>query len=100
MMSYAKYDAASLFPVRWGVGLGISQTGRFLRHFVYQGFNTDEARRAVCDGLFVHTAGAGRGSFNDRLAQPARDARGCSAAFHPTDILPLAVRMPRDPETR
>ncbi|HKC98540.1 MAG TPA: hypothetical protein VKG20_10945, partial [Methylomirabilota bacterium] len=72
MMSYAKYDSSSPFPVRWGVGLGISQTGRFLRHFIYQGFNTDEARRPVFDGLFVHTAGAGRGSFNHRFAQPSR----------------------------
>jgi hypothetical protein len=31
LMSYAKYDPSSLFPVRWGVGLGISQPGRFLR---------------------------------------------------------------------
>src|SRR5438445_424021 len=100
MMSYAKYDAASLFPVRWGVGLGISQTGRFLRHFVYQGFNTDEARRPVFDGLFVHTAGAGRGSFNHRFAQPSRDAHRFSTFFYPTDIFPFAGRSQRDPETR
>jgi Alpha/beta hydrolase domain len=99
MMSYAKYDASSLFPVRWGVGLGISQTGRFLRHFVYQGFNTDEARRAVFDGLFVHTAGAGRGSFNHRFAQPSRDAHRFSAFFYPTDVFPFAGRTQRDPET-
>ena len=100
MMSYAKYDASSLFPVRWGVGLGISQTGRFLRHFVYQGFNTDEARRAVFDGLFVHTAGAGRGSFNHRFAQPSRDAHRFSAFFYPTDVFPFTGRSQRDPETR
>jgi len=99
MMSYAKYDASSPFPVRWGVGLGISQTGRFLRHFVYQGFNTDEARRPVFDGLFVHTAGAGRGSFNHRFAQPSRDAHRFSAFFYPTDIFPFSGRSQRDPET-
>src|SRR2546426_869878 len=99
MMSYAKYDAASLFPVRWGVGLGISQTGRFLRHFVYQGFNTDEARRSVFDGLFVHTAGAGRGSFNHRFAQPSRDAHRFSAFFYPTDVYPFTGRSQGDPET-
>src|SRR5437899_8317904 len=97
MMSYAKYDAASLFPVRWGVGLGISQTGRFLRHFVYQGFNTDEARRSVFDGLFVHTAGAGRGSFNHRFAQPSRDAHRYAAFFYPTDLFPFTSRVEHDP---
>jgi len=81
MMSYARYDAACPFPVSAGVAFGISQTGRFLRHFVYQGFNTDEARRPVFDGLFVLTAGAGRGSFNHRFAQPSRDAHRFSAFF-------------------
>src|SRR5438876_7003419 len=100
MMSYAKYDEASPFPVHRGLGLGISQTGRFLRHFLYQGFNTDEARRPVFDGLFVHTAGAGRGSFNHRFAQPSRDAHRFSAFFYPTDIFPFAGRSQRDPETR
>jgi len=99
VMSYAKYDESSLFPVRLGIGLGISQTGRFLRHFVYQGFNTDEARRAVFDGLFVHTAGAGRGSFNHRFAQPSRDAHRFSAFFYATDLFPFAGRSQRDPET-
>ena len=99
MMSYAKYDAASLFPVHAGIGLGISQTGRFLRHFVYQGFNTDEARRQVFDGLFVHTAGAGRGSFNHRFAQPSRDAHRFSAFLYPTDLFPFSGKSQRDPET-
>src|SRR5882762_5797539 len=100
MMSYAKYDPSSPFPVRAGLGLGISQTGRFLRHLVYQGFNTDEARRQVFDGLFVHTAGAGRGSFNHRFAQPSRDAHRFSAFFYPTDVFPFTGRSQRDPETR
>jgi len=99
MMSYAKYDKASPFGVRWALGLGISQTGRFLRHLVYQGFNTDEARRQVFDGLFVHTAGAGRGSFNHRFAQPSRDAHRFSAFFYPTDLFPFSGRSQRDPET-
>ena len=99
LMSYAKYDPSSPFPVRWGVGLGISQTGRFLRHFVYQGFNTDEARRQVFDGVFVHTAGAGRGSFNHRFAQPSRDAHRFSAFFYPTDLFPFSGVSQRDPET-
>ncbi|OLE43197.1 MAG: hypothetical protein AUG14_09725 [Candidatus Rokubacteria bacterium 13_1_20CM_2_68_19] len=99
MMSYAKYDEASPFPVRRGLGLGISQTGRFLRHFLYQGFNTDEAGRTVFDGLFVHTAGAGRGSFNHRFAQPSRDAHRLSAFFYPTDLYPFSGRGQRDSET-
>lgn len=99
MMAHAKSDPSSPFPVRWGLGFGVSQTGRFLRHFVYQGFNTDEAGRAVFDGLFVHAAGAGRGSFNHRFAQPSRDAHRFSAFFYPTDLFPFSGRPQRDGET-
>ena len=50
-LSYANYDRPSPFPVALGVGVGISQSGRFLRHFLYQGFNADEAGRKVFDGM-------------------------------------------------
>src|SRR5439155_2122091 len=99
VVSFARYDARAPFPVTAAVGLGISQSGRFLRHFVYQGFNTDEAGRKVFDGLLVHTAGAGRGSFNHRFAQPSRDAHRFSAFFYPTDIFPFTGRTQTDPET-
>ncbi len=72
-MSSATYDAKSPFPAKQAIGLGISQTGRLLRHFPYQGFNTDERGRKVFDGMLIHVAGAGRGSFNHRFAQPSRD---------------------------
>src|SRR5256885_9072244 len=72
---------------------------RFLRHFLSQGFNTDEAGRKVFDGLLIHTAGAGRGSFNHRFAQPSRDAHRFSAFFYPTDLFPFTGRTQSDPET-
>ena len=59
------------------IGFGSSQCGRFLREFVYQGLNLDEDGRPVFDGLFAHVAGARRGEFNHRYAQPsAQHARG------------------------
>lgn len=97
--SYAKYGLDSEFPVRQTVGFGVSQTGRFLRHFLYQGFNTDEAGLGAFDGLLIHTAGAGRGSFNHRFAQPSRDAHPYSAFFYPTDIFPFTSRSEVDPLT-
>src|SRR5213078_2347453 len=99
VMSWARYDARSEFPVTAAVAFGVSQSGRFLRHFLYQGFNTDEAGRAVFDGMLVHTAGAGRGSFNHRFAQPSRDAHRLSAFFYPTDLYPFSGRGQRDSET-
>lgn len=99
VMSYAKYELESLFPVNLGVAFGVSQTGRFLRHFLYQGFNTDEGGRKVFDGMLIHTAGAGRGSFNHRFGQPSRDAHRYSAFFYPTDLFPFTSRTQRDPVT-
>lgn len=97
VLSYAKYRLDSQFPVRSGIAFGVSQTGRFLRHFLYQGFNTDEKGRKVFDGMLIHTAGAGRGSFNHRFAQPSRDAHRYSAFFYPTDLFPFTSRTQRDP---
>src|SRR5215208_4449302 len=100
MMSYLKYDRSAVTRVRYGIGYGVSQTGRFIRHFLYQGFNTDERGRVAFDGFFVHTAGAGRGSFNHRFAQPSRDAQPYSTFFYPTDVFPFTSVPTRDSVTR
>jgi hypothetical protein len=99
LVAWARHDTRSAFPVATAIAFGVSQSGRFLRHFLYQGFNTDEAGRKVFDGMLVHTAGAGRGSFNHRFAQPSRDAHRFSAFFFPTDLFPFTSRTQTDPET-
>lgn len=71
------------------LGFGTSQSGRFLRHFLYQGFNADEQGRQVFDGVWAHVAGAGRGGFNTRFAQASRDARPFLNFFHPVDLYPF-----------
>jgi hypothetical protein len=71
-------DAASAFlhrtdlPVRGRSAyvFGISQSGRFLRQFLHDGFNVDERDRRVFDAVWPHIAGAGQGSFNERFAMP------------------------------
>jgi hypothetical protein len=50
---------------------GASQSGRFLREFVYQGLNLDEAGRQVLDGVHSHVASARLGEFNQRFGQPS-----------------------------
>lgn len=95
--SYVKYGLDSPFPAEHVVAFGVSQTGRFLRHYLYQGFNVDEAGRKAVDGMLIHTAGAGRGSFNHRFAQPSRDAHRYSAFFYPTDLFPFTSRSVTDP---
>jgi hypothetical protein len=51
------------------------------------------------DGVLAHVAGAGRGSFNYRFAQPSRDAQPTSSIFFPTDIFPFTDLPESDPET-
>ncbi len=73
------------------IGFGISQDGRFLRTMLYEGFNTDEQGRRVFDGVWAHVGGAGRGSFNERFAQPSRDGHPFLNVFYPVDIPPFGT---------
>jgi hypothetical protein len=97
--SYAKHAADAITPAARVYGEGISQNGRFLRDFLYQGFNADEEGRIALDGVLAHVAGAGRGSFNYRFAQPSRDAQPTSSIFFPTDIFPFTDLPEKDPVT-
>ena len=97
--SYAKHAPDAVAPAARVYGEGISQNGRFLRDFLYQGFNADEDGRMALDGVLAHVAGAGRGSFNYRFAQPSRDAQPTSSVFFPTDIFPFTDEPERDPVT-
>lgn len=86
---------ASTASLAWGV----SQSGRFLRHFLYQGFNEDEQGRRVFDGVLDQVGGAGRGSFNHRFAQASRDALEHFNILFPVDMFPFTDAPQTDPET-
>jgi hypothetical protein len=87
--SYCKNDPTAVAPAKLAYAMGISQTGRFLRHLVWQGFNADESGRKAYDALLVYVAGAGRGNFNHRFAQPSRDAQPLVPAMYPVDVPPF-----------
>jgi Alpha/beta hydrolase domain len=75
--------------IKRAIGFGLSQSGRFLREYLYDGFNEDEQHRQVFDGVWAHVAGAGRGSFNHRFAQPSRDGHEFGNVFYPVDVPPF-----------
>ncbi|MGH9722200.1 MAG: alpha/beta hydrolase domain-containing protein, partial [Bryobacteraceae bacterium] len=91
---------APLAPAaRRSLAYGSSQSGRFLRTFLYQGFNRDEQGRRVFDGVWANVAGAGRGNFNHQFAQPSRDARPFFNFYYATDIFPFTDLKQSDPVT-
>ena len=71
------------------IGFGYSQSGRFLREFVRDGFNQDERGRAAFDGLMIASAGAGGGSFNHRFASPGQAGNSVLSIFRPVDLPPF-----------
>ncbi len=97
--SYAKHNPDAITPATRVYAEGISQNGRFLRNFLYDGFNADEDGKIALDGVLAHVAGAGRGDFNYRFAQPSRDAQPTSSVFFPTDIFPFTDQPEKDPLT-
>lgn len=91
-VSFLKYGTATpqnpcAGRIERAYGFGASQSGRFLRHFLYLNLNSDEAERMVFDGVIPHIAGARRGEFNHRFAQPsANTLQGPNNLFPFTDL--------------
>ncbi len=78
---------------------GISQSGRFIHHFVYEGRNADARGRAVFDGAIAHVGGAGRGQFNGRFVQTTRYNSHLEENLYPSDMFPFATVPEKDPKT-
>jgi hypothetical protein len=100
-LKYASADALSIpaGSIQRAIAFGVSQSGRFLRTYLYYGFNEDERNRKVFDGVMAHVAGGGRGSFNLRFSQPSRDGHPFLNKFYPTDIFPFTDTPQTDPQT-
>jgi hypothetical protein len=69
--------------IRHTMSFGGSQAGRYLRHFIEMGMNKDLAGRRVFDGVYSHTAGAGKVFANHTFGQSGRTAASTKIAFTP-----------------
>lgn len=78
---------------------GRSQSGRYLREFVYRGFNADVDGRQVFQGVSPHVAGGGRIVLNYRFAQPDRFPRQHFHHNYPCDQFPFSYPVSTDPLT-
>ena len=79
------------------LGFGTSQSGRCIRHFLWDGFNADENGRKVFDGVISHVAGGGLGSFNHRFASPTRTNGQHDEHLFPADYFPFTYGDEKDP---
>lgn len=62
---------------------GVSQSGRFIRTFLYEDLNRGEDGREAFDGILVHVGGGMRGEFNQRFGQPSKDLPSVMAHLFP-----------------
>ena len=109
LLSYLKHEESEKNPlfaadtkrpaVKLAYGFGVSQSGRCLRQFLYDGFNADESGRQVFDGVIPHVAGGGLGFFNHRFASPTRHNGQHDNHLFPADQFPFTYGDETDPFT-
>lgn len=108
-LRYAQRDATGkpnplgpdgMHKVGAAIAHGTSQSGRFLRDMLHQGFNETEDLRIVFNGLNPHIASA-RIFLNHRFAQPNRAySLGYGFLGYPDASFPFHYEKQRDPLRR
>lgn len=86
-----------LSGIRHTIGLGISQSGRFLRDLIHFGFNADENGARVFDGAIPHIAGSRKSFTNGHFAQAGRYSRQHEDHDYPGDQFPFSYAETTDP---
>ena len=79
------------------ISLGISQSGRVLRDFLYQGFNEDLSGQIVFDGMHPNIAGSRKSFTNYQFAQPGRWQKQHEDHSYPGDQFPFTYTTLSDP---
>jgi hypothetical protein len=91
--AWVKYTSDAAVSARYTLAFGSSQTGRWLRDFLYEGFNTDERSRQVFDAVMPHLGGAGGVVLDERWSTPT------SLLMETATHFPFSDRKQRDPVT-
>ena len=105
-ISYLRYGAAEVRgphpaggPKGAAIAVGISQSGRYLRDHIAQGFNQDESARKVFDGVLAHISGVGRVFMNTPFGMPARTNTQHEDHTYPENAFPFSAAVLDDPIT-
>ena len=91
--SWVKHASDATVTAKHTFAYGSSQTGRWLRDFLYEGFNTDERNRQVFDAVMPHIGGAGGVLLNQRWSTPT------SLLMESATHFPFSDVKQRDPVT-
>jgi hypothetical protein len=101
---YAEQDSAGqpnplhpATPFKAVLGIGISESGRFLRDMVYQDFNVDSSGRIVFDGLLSAVTGSRKTNVNTEFSQPGRFSQQHDDHLFPGDQFPFTYATTKDP---
>ncbi len=104
VVSYLRRSSDAANPLAAGggfarraIGFGVSQSGRFLRDFLYLGFNEDLSGGIVFDGLMPHVAGGRRMATNARFGLPGRNPRHPQDPAWQADTFPFTYQTLVDP---
>jgi hypothetical protein len=108
LVSFFRYKSANrggipnpllsgMSEIRHALAFGVSQSGRFLRHFLELGMNADEAGQKVFAGVFSHVAGAGKVFANHSFSMPGRTATQHEDRLYPENWFPFSTARTADP---
>ncbi len=104
-VSFLRYDAKDAKDtanpagsgIKTALAVGISQSGRYLRDHIGQGFNQDEKQRKVFDGVLAHISGVGRVFYNEAFGEPARTNTQHEDHLYPENEFPFSTASMTDP---
>jgi len=108
LVSFLRYRSANrggipnpllsgMSEIHHALAFGVSQSGRFLRHFLELGMNRDSDGRRVFDGVMSHVAGAGKVFANHRFGMPGRTATQHEDRLYPENWFPFGNAATTDP---
>jgi hypothetical protein len=101
ILSFLKNDTSNLNPLRnsikYAITHGSSQSGRYLKGFLYWGFNEDSAGRMVFEGIQPKISGAHAIASNDRFGDSNATGRSYQRELSSKMEFPFTYEVRFDP---